>query len=221
MTNDRRQRRDLTIDEVVERALEIAQHEGERGLTMRAVADACGVTPMALYHHVENKESLLTAIVDRVVADALADLDPAGPWRTELVDFLCRWRAGLLAHPTAAQVYVRRPVLSPTLARCTEALFETFARGGLDGGQIAAATDAVVLLTMGSVANDLTRPAEVRDALTQQLPSNSTPLLVDNIDDYSRRDPEVRFRSAVDWLLDGMLASESSVTRTTGRAAPG
>lgn len=206
MANQRRQRRDLTYDEVVDRAIEIAQAEGERGLTMRRVADACDVTPMAIYHHVENKEALLTAIVDRVVADAIAELGTGDDWRTDLVEFLCRFRQGLIDHPTAAQVFLRRPVLSEALARCTELMFDAFARGGLRDAALAEATDAVVLLLMGSIANDLTRPPEVRYELTKHLAPEDAPRLRAEIDVYSVRDTEARFRSALDWLLDGLLA---------------
>lgn len=207
MSPPRRQRRDLTIGEVIDRAIEIAQAEGERGLTMRRVADACEVTPMALYHHVENKEALLTAIVDRVVADAIGDFGSGDrPWREDLTTFLCRFRQGLIDHPTAAQVFLRRPILSESLARMTELMFGAFARGGLVGAQLAEATDAVVLLSIGSVANDLSRPPEIRHALLQQLPANETPRLRAGIDEYSHRDTEQRFRQALGWLLDGLLA---------------
>ena len=69
-----RPKRDLTVDEIVDRAIEITGTDGgESSLTMRALASACGVTPMALYRHVDDKETLLTLIVDRVVGDAIAD----------------------------------------------------------------------------------------------------------------------------------------------------
>lgn len=204
---ERRQRRDLTLAEVVDRAIEIAQAEGEHGLTMRKVATACGVTPMALYHHVENKEALLTQIVDRIVADAIGNLDSTHTdWRTDLVEFCSRYRQGFIDHPTAAQVYIRRPVLSTSLARCTELMFEAFERAGMSGNQLAEATDAVVLLMMGSIANDLTRPDQVRHQLTQQLDERSTPRLAAAIDVYSTRDGDQRFRRSLHWLLDGLVA---------------
>ncbi len=202
-----RQRRDLTIDEVIDRATEIAQAQGERGLTMRGVAEACGVTPMALYHHVENKEALLTAIVDRVVAEAIADLgQPDADWRSGLIDFVCRFRQGFIDHPTAGQVFLRRPVLSESLARCTELMFQGFERAGLEGAEVAEATDSFVLLMMGSIANDLSRPPEVRYRLVDHLdPEDSTRLRAE-LDTYSQRDGEQRLRKSADWLLDGLLA---------------
>lgn len=204
---ERRQRRDLTLDEVVDRAIGMAQAEGEHGLTMRKVADACGVTPMALYHHVENKEALLTAIVDRIVAEAIDDFGSSpADWRNDLAEFSSRFRQGFLDHPTAAQVYLRRPVLSESMARCTELMFEAFERAGMRGDQLAEATDAVVLLMMGSIANDLTRPHQIRHQLTEQLGAQDTPRLAAAIEVYSTRDGDQRFRRSLQWLLDGLLA---------------
>ncbi len=215
MISPRRQRRDLRITEVVDRAIEIAQAEGERGLTMRRLAEACEVTPMALYHHVENKEALLTAIVDRVVADAIGDFGDADRhWRDDLVAFLSRFRGGFIDHPTAAQVFLRRPVLSEALARCTELMFAAFEKAGLEGARIAEATDAVVLLTMGSIANDLTRPPDVRHALVDHLTSAEAPHLLAGIDAYSHRDGDQRFHQALDWLLDGLLDPAAPHHRT-------
>lgn len=209
MNNNRREKRDLTIDEIVDRAMEIAQLDGERGLTMRRVAEACGVSPMAIYHHVADKEALLTAVVDRVVADAIDDFGSTDrPWREDLVEFLCRYRAGFLEHPTAAQVYLRRPVISPELARCTELMFDAFERGGLRGRRVADATDAVVLLVMGAIGNDLTRPPAVRHELLRAVAQADAPRLNREIDSYSNRDPEARFRETLAWLLDGLLHAE-------------
>ena len=54
-----RARRDLSVDEVVDQAVAILRAEGEEGLSMRRLADACGVTPMAIYHHLDDKEAVL------------------------------------------------------------------------------------------------------------------------------------------------------------------
>ena len=188
--------------------MDIASDEGESGLTMRRLADECGVTPMALYHHVADKEALLTAMVDRVVAEAIGDFGAADrDWRTDLVAFACRFRQGFVDHPPAAQVFLRRPILSPALARCTELMFASFARAGLAGPQLAEATDAVVLLVVGSISNDMTRPDDVRFQLADHIPEEDSPHLRSALDTYSRRDGEQRLRQALDWLLDGLLAA--------------
>lgn len=56
----------LSRHDVLTRALELVDVDGERGLTMRGLANALSVTPMALYHHVGNRDELIAALIDHV-----------------------------------------------------------------------------------------------------------------------------------------------------------
>ncbi len=60
-------RRKLTRSEILEATLDIADKSGLDGVTMRAVADRLGVTPMALYRHVGDKQGLLDGLVERLL----------------------------------------------------------------------------------------------------------------------------------------------------------
>ena len=66
------------------------------------------------------------------------------------------------------------------------------------------AADAVVLLTFGSIANDLTRPPDIRERLGDHIPDSDTPLMLEDMDTYAHRDPEARFQLALEWLLRGI-----------------
>jgi AcrR family transcriptional regulator len=46
-------------------ALAILEAEGAQAVSMRRVASAVGVTPMAIYHHFPNREALLKFVTDR------------------------------------------------------------------------------------------------------------------------------------------------------------
>jgi AcrR family transcriptional regulator len=54
-----------TSVEIYACALRLLEAEGAQAVTMRRVAKEVGVTPMALYHHYKNRESLLNAVVDK------------------------------------------------------------------------------------------------------------------------------------------------------------
>jgi hypothetical protein len=54
-----------TAERVAEEALRILEKEGENAVSMRRVAQAVGITPMAIYHHFPNREALLDFVVDR------------------------------------------------------------------------------------------------------------------------------------------------------------
>lgn len=85
-------------------AIRHADKEGLAELTMRTVAAALGVAPMALYRHVANKEDLIDGMVDAVFAE-VALPSRGADWRaamrkraTSLRDALARhrWANGLM-----------------------------------------------------------------------------------------------------------------------------
>ncbi|MGJ5751272.1 TetR/AcrR family transcriptional regulator [Streptomyces puniciscabiei] len=57
--------------EIIRTALRIVTEEGVKRLTMRRLAAEIGSTPMALYHHVRDKEELLVLLLDDYAARTL------------------------------------------------------------------------------------------------------------------------------------------------------
>ena len=201
----RRKRRDLTLEEIVSLASDLLRDVPDSELTMRALADACGVTPMALYNHVADKEELLTHVVDRVLAP-LVTFDASGydDPRDALVEYGALMRSLLLAHRGAATTYLRRPILSPTLTRLTERFFELVTALDMADATTPHLVDAVVLLTMGSVVNDLTRPPEIRHRLGETGAEPEAPIMQAHIQAYANRDGAQRYRETVRWMLEGV-----------------
>ncbi|MEE4598693.1 TetR/AcrR family transcriptional regulator [Streptomyces sp. DSM 41524] len=62
----------LSRERIVEAAVELLDTAGEGGLTFRALTERLATGPGAIYWHVANKEELLDAATDAVVAAALA-----------------------------------------------------------------------------------------------------------------------------------------------------
>ena len=58
----------LSVDRVVDTAVELADADGMGALTMRRLAQAVGVAPMTLYTYVPGKAELLDLMLDTVYA---------------------------------------------------------------------------------------------------------------------------------------------------------
>src|SRR5260370_39520559 len=56
---------DKTSDRITRIALDILKKEGPPAVSMRRIARAVGITPMAVYHHFRNRDALLNSITDR------------------------------------------------------------------------------------------------------------------------------------------------------------
>lgn len=107
-------RQGLTVDAVVLAAIGLADEEGLGALTMRALAQRLGVTPMTLYTYVPGKAELLDLMLDA----AYGEMDrsapaPAGSWRLKVTRVADDNRALFLRHPWIADLSVTRPPLGP------------------------------------------------------------------------------------------------------------
>jgi AcrR family transcriptional regulator len=100
---------ELSRDAVVDRALALADEEGLAAVTIRRLAQEFGVTPMALYWHVSNKDELFEAMGDRFYAGMRVDeIASTGPWPEQLRRMIAALVAVLRAHPAAAHLAAQR-----------------------------------------------------------------------------------------------------------------
>ena len=72
----------LSQNQILSAALGITHDHGMQALTFRRLAQELQVSPMAVYRYYENKHALLTAMLDRFIADSdvLPD-DPSLSWQ--------------------------------------------------------------------------------------------------------------------------------------------
>ena len=80
----------LSLERVVNTAVEIADADGLEAVSMAGVAKRLGFTPMSLYRHVSGKDELVALMVDAAVGAPPAPADEA--WRAALE----RWAWELL-----------------------------------------------------------------------------------------------------------------------------
>ena len=111
-------------------------------------------------------------------------------------------RAKLIAVPGAGEVFLRQPVVVPGTALAAEEMFRLLDEGGLSPQDAAQVSDSLTILSLGSIANELTRRKNIRDHLPGQLPDQSTPHLDKYIGTYSSRNVDERYVIALNRILD-------------------
>jgi AcrR family transcriptional regulator len=119
----------LTRERVLRTAVALADEGGIESLSMRKLAQALDVVPMALYRHVANKDELLDALVDVVVGE----IDPAlegADWKTALRARILSARRALLRHPWASKVMESRTTPTPIVLGYTDSMIGMFRTGG-------------------------------------------------------------------------------------------
>lgn len=92
----------LSRQRIIDAAVALADEGGIEVVTIRRVAKALGVTPMALYWHVRNKDELLALMADAVYGWMDVRLDPDVPWLDRARALLEAEVSILRAHPSLA-----------------------------------------------------------------------------------------------------------------------
>jgi AcrR family transcriptional regulator len=113
----------LSREVIVECAMTLADQEGLEAVTIRRLAQEQGVTPMAMYWHFSDKDSLLNGIAEALVA-AVELPEPGGQeWHVELHAILAAFLEAIRPHPAVAGLAIRRILSSePGLAIAERAL---------------------------------------------------------------------------------------------------
>lgn len=120
----------LDRDRVIDAAIALADDAGLEATSMRRLADALGVTPMALYKHVASRDELIDGMVDRVVA-GIAEPAAAGDWRDALRTRILAARAALRTHAWAQDAIASRTLASPVVLDYMDGLMQIMFDGGL------------------------------------------------------------------------------------------
>ena len=144
--------------DVVAKATEILDGYGIADLTMRRLARELDVTPGALYWHFANKQELLGAVADEVLAPAVAACTAAG-WRERITTVASRLREALLSHTDGAELVSATLAAgqSAVLDRVLALLAEAAADAGVRPRQAAATARTVVYYVLGFAADEQSR----------------------------------------------------------------
>ena len=122
---------ELTRDAVVQVALTLADTDGLDTLTIRRLAHHFGVTPMALYWHVKNKDELLDAMGDAVYAAVVLPPADDRDWDAQYRDLLQALLDALRAHPGAVELAGHRVLYNDAGRDLTERALSLLRQAGL------------------------------------------------------------------------------------------
>lgn len=106
-------RQGLTVDEIVDAAVELADEEGMASVSMRTVGKRLNRTGMALYTYIPSKSELVDLMYDRVLAQLPTEYDLTVGWRAAAKTWAEDYWTFCLRHPWVLQVSQARPVLGP------------------------------------------------------------------------------------------------------------
>ncbi|TJZ74969.1 TetR family transcriptional regulator [Rhodococcus oryzae] len=183
----------LRRGDVLGGAIAILDEYGLGDLTMRRLATSLGVQPGALYWHFPNKQTLLAAITDEMLAGVSAPIE-VKDWDARLRTVAHRMRDALLAHRDGAELaaasYAAR--LATNGAHAT--LASTCGDAGLPDHESELAADALLYYILGQTMDEQSRmQMDSHGALAE----DASPL-------YDSTSGTARFEYGLELFVDGV-----------------
>ncbi|TCR15116.1 TetR/AcrR family transcriptional regulator [Streptomyces sp. BK205] len=148
-------------EEILDAALAIADERGLEAVSMRALAERVGVTPMALYRHVKDKAALLDGMVGRLLSallptdggdGALAGEEPTWDQRLDALAHACR--AVTQRHPWAAHLLFSRPAVTPDAVRAVDIIYLALVEAGVPESEVPRLERLISTFVIGFAASE-------------------------------------------------------------------
>ena len=185
----------LTVDRILDTALEIVDGQSLEALSMRRLARELEVDPMSIYHHLPNKAAVISGLVERVFNQMRLPNRKHGDWTTQARGWVHAYHELTRAHPHLVLQIVSDPAAVAVAGEMIDPpLQNALAQAGLPAEKIDPCADMLVDYVNGYAL------AEV----AQQHPCTAEPL------------SQTGFDTGLDVMMLGIqtLASHAVVAQT-------
>lgn len=134
----------LSVERILDTALAIVDRDGMTALSMRRLGRELRVDPMAVYHHIPNKQALIRGLVQRVFRE-MSVSPTTGDWKTDVRNWAHAYRNVARTHSNLI-IYIVTNIdaaVEGALAT-TEALYVALESAGMSPRDTVRAADLIV-----------------------------------------------------------------------------
>jgi AcrR family transcriptional regulator len=230
----------LTVDAIVEAAIEVGDAEGLGAVSMSRVAKELGFTTMSLYRYVTNKDELLQLMWNASAQGAEVLVLEGDGWRPRLRMWATVQRDMIDRHPWITQMPMAAPPLAPNSLTFVERGLETLDGTGLTDAdklrvigllssytlsEARMAHDAARAVAVATAGSEAASPWSFEALLRQLVDERTYPLLhriawsAEIGDNPSGFEEHEEFLFGVDRILDGTQALIDQVRKHKRRPA--
>ncbi|MFV0523723.1 MAG: TetR family transcriptional regulator [Acidimicrobiales bacterium] len=142
----------ITRNDVVAAARSLLEAGGLHALAMRRIADDLGVQQSALYWHFENKQALLAAVADEILAGVAPSPDPA--WDRRILGLALGLRDQLLRYPDGAELVASAFAFRLGAREPFTRFAEELSAAGLDPDEAGTAASVLLHFVLGFTTNE-------------------------------------------------------------------
>ncbi|WP_415976906.1 TetR/AcrR family transcriptional regulator C-terminal domain-containing protein [Rhodococcus sp. 077-4] len=183
----------LRRQDVLDGAIAILDEYGLADLTMRRLATSLHVQPGALYWHFPNKQTLLGAIADHILAGADAP-STEETWDAQIGQIAHRLRDALLSRRDGAELVAATYASRSTTNHIRERIAAVCIRAGLPRREAELTADTLLYYILGQTVDE---QARLQMDSAGALAPEASPL-------FESPDPTSRFDFGLKLFLDGV-----------------
>ena len=193
----------VTLEALVEAAADIAGADGIDALTMRRLAERCGVGVMTIYGYVRTKEELLAVLADRYLSEIELP-DPAMCWQDQLVTLFCSVREVMLKHPTLVPIIANQRLDTRSAYRGAEVVCGALRATGMSDREVITSFATLTSFTVGSVQRELAAMDSAARPGLASLPAAEFPNVVSLFGPRVVGNVEQDFRDGLQLVIDAI-----------------
>ncbi|MEU5685391.1 TetR family transcriptional regulator [Streptomyces venezuelae] len=156
-TRPRRQREQLSREQIVAEAVRLLDADGLEALSMRKLGTRLDAGATSLYRHVANKDELIELVVDEVYGELSVPIATgAAQWRDAAADSARSLRAMILRHPWVASVLgqVGLVHLGPNVTKMSERMAAVYRTAGFPAAETELALSTVISYVIGMATSE-------------------------------------------------------------------
>jgi AcrR family transcriptional regulator len=144
--------RSLTHTRLASAALAVIDRDGLAGMTMRAVAKQLGMSTMALYRYVDDRDELEQLVVELVFSAVdTRPPDPDTSWQQRIGTMVERLRDTVGAHPSVVPLTLTHRHRSPSVLRWSETVLGILTEAGVEGPRRVVALRGLLAYVIGAI----------------------------------------------------------------------
>ncbi|WP_306932378.1 TetR/AcrR family transcriptional regulator [Streptomyces luteogriseus] len=198
--------RSLSHAQLASAALAVIDRDGLAGLSMRSVAKELGMSTMALYRYVDDREELERLVVDLVLDTVDTEApDPSGHWHDRIEVLVRRLRDAMAAHPEIVPLTVAHRHRSMAGLRWSESVLGVLTEAGFDGTQRVVALRSLLGYVIGAIQLEHLGPLSGEGTVAiAELPPDAFPYMTETARDARRVSADREFLGGLALLLRGL-----------------
>jgi TetR/AcrR family tetracycline transcriptional repressor len=197
----------LNQDEIIHAALRLAKKLGAENLTMRALAIELGVSTMAVYYYVPNKDALLDLLVDAVLSLVPMPAPEPERWQEQLKACTLAAFSQLYGYPGLSRMMLQRANFKAG-RNVVRYSISVLLAAGFDQSQAALALSAFNTYVYGVYAGmDMIRAKAARAVRKpRRVPTSPLENVSAVLAEFESLDPAQIFHFGMDAVLAGIAA---------------